>query len=289
MSQKGGLGRGLNTLLSSEDIFQAEAPGFFLCPIEKIRPNPLQPRLKIEEAKLKGLVDSIRERGLIQPIVVRDENGSYCIIAGERRWRAAQLAGLKKVPVIIKDYTPDEALEVALIENIQREDLNPVEEAMAYKRMVEELGYTQTQVAQKIGKDRSTVANTMRILNLPDEIQKDLLEGSLTTGHAKAILMLDSKDDQKSLRDEIVRSNLSVRQAEILARKIKETKGRSRPLKAEQDPDIEFLSNRLSQIIGAKVRVVPGKRGGKVEIRCSSREQLERLIQLLQRIETEGE
>ncbi len=290
MNQKGGLGRGLNTLLSSEDICQAEAPGFFLCPIEKIRPNPLQPRVAMDQAQLKGLADSIREKGLIQPIVASEEkSGTYRIIAGERRWRAAQLAGLKKVPVIIKDYSPDEALEVALIENIQREDLNPMEEAMAYRRMVDELGYSQAQVARKVGKDRSTVANMIRLLNLPKDIQKDLLQGRLTTGHAKALLMLETEADQKKLRDEIVRSILSVRQAEMLARKIKEARKRARPSKAETDPDIEFLSNRLSQIMGARVRVVPGKRGGKVEIRCSSKEQLERLIQLLQNIEITGE
>ncbi len=285
MIQKGGLGRGLDTLLSSGDILEAEAPGFFLCPIEKIRPNPLQPRVSIDEKLLKGLADSIREKGLIQPLVVSEEEGSYQIIAGERRWRAAQLAGVKKVPVIIKDYTPDEALEVALIENIQREDLNPIEEAMAYKRMVEELGYSQAKVAKRVGKDRSTVANMIRLLNLPKAIQEDILEGRLTTGHAKAILMLEDEEAQKRLRDQIVKGGLSVRQAEALARRLRDAASGPSPRKKELDPDVELLSRHLSQIVGARVKVVPGRRGGKVEIRCRSREQLERLIDLLKRLE----
>ncbi len=284
MSQKGGLGRGLGSLISSDEIFEAEASGFFLCPIEKIRPNPLQPRVKMDEVQLRGLSDSIREKGLIQPIVVTDQGDFYQIIAGERRWRAAQLAGVKKVPVIIKDYSEDEAFEIALIENIQREDLNPIEEATAYRRMVEELGLSQAQVAERVGKDRSTVANLMRLLNLSKEIQKDILEGLLTTGHAKALLMLDDKEKQRSLRDKIIKAGLSVRQAEELARRLKEA-SKKQASKREVDPDIEFLSNRLSEIIGAKVKVVPGKRGGKVEIRCSSRKQLERLIDLLQGLE----
>ncbi|NPA93854.1 MAG: ParB/RepB/Spo0J family partition protein [Thermodesulfobacteria bacterium] len=287
MTQKGGLGRGLSTLLSSEEIFEAEASGFYMCPIEKIRPNPSQPRMKIKEETLKGLADSIRDKGLIQPLVVSEEDGTYNIIAGERRWRAAQLAGLKKVPVIIKDYSPDEALEVALIENIQREDLNPIEEAMAYKRMVDELGYSQAKVAERVGKDRSTVANMIRLLNLPESIQQDLLDGTLTTGHAKALLMLEDEEAQKELRDRIVKAGLSVRQAEELARRMKEASGSQPKTKKEVDPDIEFLSNRLSEIVGATVRVVPGKRGGKVEIRCRSRQQLEHLIELLTRLERE--
>ncbi len=287
MTQKGGLGRGLSTLLSSEEIFEAEASGFYMCPIEKIRPNPSQPRMKIKEETLKGLADSIRDKGLIQPLVVSEEDGTYNIIAGERRWRAAQLAGLKKVPVIIKDYSPDEALEVALIENIQREDLNPIEEAMAYKRMVDELGYNQAKVAERVGKDRSTVANMIRLLNLPESIQQDLLDGTLTTGHAKALLMLEDEEAQKELRDRIVKAGLSVRQAEELARRMKEASGSQPKTKKEVDPDIEFLSNRLSEIVGATVRVVPGKRGGKVEIRCRSRQQLEHLIELLTRLERE--
>ncbi len=284
MSQRGGLGKGLSNLLSTDDIFDAEAPGFFLCPIEKIKPNPNQPRMKMDEDALSSLAESIKSKGLIQPIVVSELSGDeYFIIAGERRWRAAQRAGLKKVPVIIKDYSPEEMLEIALIENIQREDLNPIEEATAYKRMMEELGLNQAEIASKVGKDRSTVANMIRLLNLPEDIQKDLLEAKITTGHAKAILMLEDDFQKRHLRDLIVEKKLSVRQAEEIARRL--IKGGIQKNKNKIDPNLEFLSEELSGIIGAKVRVVAGKRGGKVEIRCRSQKELERLIELLRSLQ----
>ncbi len=280
MSLKTGLGKGLSNLLSTEDIFDAEAPGFFLCPIEKIRPNPAQPRIRMDEKALNALTESIKSKGLIQPLVVTEKNDEYILIAGERRWRAAQRAGLKKVPVVIKDYSPDEILEIALIENIQREDLNPIEEALAYKRMVEELGQSQSEIASKVGKDRSTIANFLRLLKLPEEVQKELLEENITTGHAKAILMLDNEALQKRLCKEVIEKELSVRKTEELARRL--LKGKSpQKTKNEPDPDIEALSKRLSEQIGARVKIVHGKKGGKVEIRCSSRDQLERLIDLL--------
>ncbi len=283
MTPKSGLGRGLKSLLSSQDIFDAEAPGFFLCPIEKLRPNPMQPRQNIEDGSLDGLAASIKSKGVIQPIVVSEQDGFYQIIAGERRWRAAQKAGLKKVPVVLREADTNEALELALIENIQREDLNPVEEALAYKRFSEDLGLSQAEIAAKVGKDRSTVANMLRLLHLPEEILEDIAQGVITTGHAKAILMLDGRDLKLRLRDEIVKRSLSVRQAEELARRLKNKgsfeKGR------QKDPDIEYLCNELSRIVGAKVNIVHGKRGGKLEIRCRTRGELHRLIELLKRLE----
>ena len=287
MSLKGGLGKGLSNLLSTEDIFDAEAPGFFLCPIEKIRPNPAQPRIRMDESALGALTESIKSKGLIQPLVVTEKGDEYLLIAGERRWRAAQRAGLKKVPVVIKDYGPNEALEVALIENIQREDLNPIEEALAYKKMAEELGLSQSEIASKVGKDRSTIANLLRLLKLPEEVQRAVLEEDITTGHAKAILMLDDEALQKRLCKEVMEKGLSVRRTEELARRL--LRGRSpQRTKSEPDPDREALSKRLSEQIGARVKIVHGKKGGKVEIRCSSRDQLERLIELLASLK-EGE
>ncbi len=284
MSQRGGLGKGLSNLLSTDDIFDAEAPGFFLCPIEKIRPNPNQPRMKMDEDALKSLAESIKSKGLIQPIVVSEQSvDEYFIIAGERRWRAAQRAGLKKVPVLIKDYSPEEILEIALIENIQREDLNPLEEATAYKKMMDEIGLSQAEIASKVGKDRSTIANMIRLLNLPSDIQEDLLEARITTGHAKAILMLEDNSQKRKLRDLIIKKGLSVRQAEEIARRL--LKGELKEKRREVDPNIESLSAELSEIIGAKVRVVSGKRGGKVEIKCKSKKELERLIELLRSLQ----
>jgi len=284
MTRKSGLGRGLDSLLSSQDIFDAEAPGFFLCPIEKIRPNPMQPRQTIRDKSLDGLAASIKAKGILQPLVVTEEEGFYQIIAGERRWRAAQKAGLKKIPVVLRDADGREALELALIENIQREDLNPVEEALAYKRFFKDLGLNQAQIAAKVGKDRSTIANMLRLLNLPEEILQDIADERITTGHAKAILMLEGRALQKRLRDEIIKKALSVRQAEELARRLKEA-GNRRKKPRQRDPDIEHLCQELSRIVGARVNIVTGKRGGKLEISCRNRKELERLIQLIKELE----
>lgn len=283
MTMKSGLGRGLDALLSSQDILDAEAPGFFLCPIEKIRPNPDQPRKTFRKEALSGLAASIKEKGVIQPLLVTEKDGFYEIIAGERRWRAAQMAGVQKVPVVLRDADGREALELALIENIHREDLNPVEEALAYKHLADDLGLSQTKIAARVGKDRSTVANMLRLLNLPRTVLQDIAEEKITTGHAKAILMLEDPGSQKRLRDEIIKKGLSVRQAEELARRIRQGK-KNAPRKAK-DPDLEYLCDELSRIVGAKVNIVQGKRGGKVEIRCRNRNDMERLISLLKGLE----
>ncbi len=283
MTMKSGLGRGLDALLSSQDILDAEAPGFFLCPIEKIRPNPDQPRKTFRKEALSGLAASIKEKGVIQPLLVTEKDGFYEIIAGERRWRAAQMAGVQKVPVVLRDADGREALELALIENIHREDLNPVEEALAYKHLADDLGLSQTKIAARVGKNRSTVANMLRLLNLPRTVLQDIAEEKITTGHAKAILMLEDPDSQKRLRDEIIKKGLSVRQAEELARRIRQ--GKKNAPRKTKDPDIEYLCDELSRIVGAKVNIVQGKRGGKVEIRCRNRNDMERLISLLKGLE----
>ncbi len=280
MRPKGGLGKGLGALLSAEDIYDLESPGFFLCPIEKIRPNPDQPRRHIEDGSLEGLANSIKEKGVLQPLVVREANDGYMLIVGERRWRAAQKAGLKSVPVIIKDTSPEEVLELALIENIQREDLNPMEEAMAYSKLIDELGLTQSQVASRVGRERSTVANFLRLLLLPDYAKEDLLDGRLTMGHARALLMVEDTERQRELRDQILERGLSVRQAEALARRFV----RHRPLKTkvkEEDPNIKSLCEELSRSLGSEVKIVQTKRGGRLEIRYNSIQGLERIIQLL--------
>ncbi len=276
----GGLGKGLSALLSDKEIYDAGSPGFFLCPIEKITPNPYQPRKTLNKDKLDELVSSIREKGILQPLVVRETPDGYELIAGERRWRAAQLAGLKTVPVIIKDVSPVELLELALIENIQRQDLNPLEEAMAFQRLIEEFGLSQAQVAEKVGKDRSTVANSLRLLKLPEFAREDIIEGRLTPGHARAILMLDDAALQKTLRDEILAKGLSVRQAESLARRL--AKGGSAPKKEQSiDPDVARLCEELSRRLSSKVRIVTGKRGGRLEIHYRNLDELERLIDLI--------
>lgn len=280
MKLKGGLGKGLGALLSTEDIYDLESPGFFLCPIEKIRPNPDQPRKHIDQDSLEGLAGSIKEKGILQPLVVWEVDGVYELIVGERRWRAAQKAGLKAVPVVIKDVSPDELLELALVENIQREDLNPLEEAMAYSRLINELGHTQSQVASRVGRERSTVANFLRLLQLPDYAQADLLDGRLSMGHARAILMLEDPESRKELRDRIIKKELSVRQAEALARRLAKGKRLGARVRRE-DPDIRNLCEDLTRRLGSKVKIVQTKRGGRLEIRYRSVQDLERVIQLL--------
>ena len=280
MKLKRGLGKGLGALLSPEDIYDLESPGSFLCPIEKIRPNPDQPRRRMDHDSLEGLAGSIREKGVLQPLVVREVDGVYELIVGERRWRAAQKAGLKAVPVVIKDVSPDELLELALVENIQRDDLNPLEEAMAYGRLVNEMGLTQSQVASRVGRERSTVANFLRLLNLPDYAQTDLLDGRLGMGHARALLMLEDPERQRELRDEIIKKGLSVRKAEVLARRLTEGKGPGTRVRKE-DPDIRSLCEDLTRRLGSRVKIVQTKRGGRLEIRYRSMQDLERVIRLL--------
>ncbi|OPL15984.1 MAG: chromosome partitioning protein ParB [delta proteobacterium ML8_D] len=280
MKLKGGLGKGLGALLSTEDIYDLESPGFFLCPIEKIRPNPDQPRKHMDQDSLEGLARSIKEKGILQPLVVWEVDGVYELIVGERRWRAAQKAGLKAVPVVIKDLSPDELLELALIENIQREDLNPLEEAMAYSRLINELGLTQSQVASKVGRERPTVANFLRLLQLPDYAKADLLDGRLSMGQARSLLMLEDPSSQKELRDQIIKKDLSVRQAEELARRL--AKGRGAVIRGQrEDPDIRNLCEDLTRRLGYKVKIVQTTRGGRLEIRYRSVRDLERIIGLL--------
>ncbi len=278
---KGGLGKGLGALLSSEEIYEAGSPGFFLCPIEKIRANPEQPRKRIDPDALATLAESIREKGVLQPLVVRADGDCYELVAGERRWRASQLAGLKTVPVVIKDVSPDELLELALIENIQRQDLNPIEEAMAYQRLVEDLGLTQAEAARRVGRDRATVANFLRLLQLPEWAREDLLEERFTMGHAKAILMVSRPELQKTLRDAIIKKKLSVRKAEALARKLEKQGKEPAKRVREEDPNIKALCEELTFAIGSPVKINQGKRGGKLEIRYDTQEELERIISIL--------
>lgn len=282
MAVKNVLGKGLEALLPDIESYDTGRPGFFVCPIEKIHPNPLQPRKNIDPVTLHGLAQSIAEKGILQPLVVRETVDGYELIAGERRWRAAQAAGLKSVPVVVKDVSPPEALELALIENVQREDLNPIEEAMAYKRLIDELGLTQEDVASRVGKDRSTITNIMRLLQLPAMIQQDLIDGNLTTGHARAILMLDDESDQIALRDHILEKGLSVREAERLAREFGKKKiGGYVKKKRVIDPDIQRIADELSQRLGIKVNIIPKGKGGRLEFHYKNTREFEEIMRRL--------
>ncbi len=278
---KVGLGRSLSSLLPVEDIYDAGTPGFFICPIEKISRNPDQPRKDLDNSSLKMLADSIKEKGVLQPIVVRKtEEDQYEIIAGERRWRAAQMAGLTSVPVVIKDVSPEEVLELALIENIQRLDLNPIEEALAYKRLAEEHGLTQSEIAKQVGRDRSTVSNFLRLLKLPRHIQDDISSGNISPGHARALLSLPTTDLMDVLTQKIKKDGLSVRQAEEFAKRL--LNNRINKKSYQKDEEVESIASDLSHALNAKVKISYGKRSAKLEIRAKNKQHLKQIIKLMQ-------
>ncbi len=217
MPKKGGLGKGLEALFGELDDFEKENRITTIA-LDLIESNPFQPRENFDEKGIEELAESIKEKGVIQPIIVREHGDKYQIVAGERRFLAAKKAGLSSIPAIIKDITDEESAEIALIENVQRKDLNPIEEALAYKRLIENFHYTQEELAKRIGKDRATIANSLRLLNLPEEIIEKIKRGLITAGHARAILSLKDEGEQKRLAEEIIEKKLSVRESERLAK-----------------------------------------------------------------------
>ncbi len=289
MSPRRGLGRGLSSLIPSTPPFEAtdDAPtGVHLVPLEDIQPNPNQPRQAFDPEALAELAASIKEHGLIQPIIVaRAEPGSpvpFVIIAGERRWRASKLAGLKQVPVIIKDATPQAMLELALVENIQRADLNPLEEALAYETLIQEFGLTQGQVAERVGKSRVAVTNTIRLLQLPDAIKQAVLEGQIREGHARALLGLNDQDVMVETMRLVIERGLSVRQTEELVRRLNapaaSAKGES---EKAPTPELKALEDKLRARLGTKVNLYRSRKGGRIVIHFYSEEELAQLYELL--------
>ncbi|NTU48982.1 MAG: ParB/RepB/Spo0J family partition protein [Syntrophobacteraceae bacterium] len=276
-----GLGRGLQELLSSTDWLRRNDIQLFFCPIDQLDPNPHQPRQVVEDEELQEMAQSMREKGVLQPIlVVRAEVPErYRILAGERRWRAARLAGLEEIPVLLREAGSDEALEIALIENIQRRDLNCIEEALAYKRLRDEFHLTQEEIAKRVGKDRSTVANLLRLLQLPNTIQGAVLCGNLSMGHARAILGLDEAEDQEKLLRLIAEKHLSVRQAENLVA----SWTTNEPARVPPSPDREL--SRLQESLRAHLgtRVLLKRRGerGTITIPFPSQSELERILAIL--------
>ncbi|HEU0264428.1 MAG TPA: ParB/RepB/Spo0J family partition protein [Geobacterales bacterium] len=278
MIKKTGLGKGMAALLPV--VEEDEGKSYFTCPIEQIRPNRNQPRKTFDNARLEELAASIREKGIIQPLVVRRVADGYELVAGERRWRAAQKAGLHDVPVVIQDVSDDTALELALIENIQREDLNAVEEAEAYHSLMEKFGFSQEEMAKRVGKDRSTVANSLRLLRLPTEIKRDIVEERLSMGHARALLALDHPEQMREARDEVLRRHLSVRDTEGLVRRMKSGK---KPVKGAPavDSELTHLVDQLKHHFRAKVAIRQVGHGGKIEISYATMEELSRIIDTL--------
>jgi ParB family chromosome partitioning protein len=281
MNKKIGLGRGLGALLPGSDEPPATS-GLTEAPVRAIVPNPHQPRTQFDELALRELADSIREHGLIQPLIVtRAGEDQYALIAGERRWRAAQLAGLETVPVVIKDVAPQQMLEMALVENVQRSDLNPLEEASAYKHLSEEFGLTQDQIAQRVGKSRVAVANTMRLLKLPEAIKARLADGLITEGHARALLTITDTTVQQRLLSQIVKNGLSVRQTEELVRRLLEDHPANKKLQSSAShprssgADTRALEERMRRALGTKVILSRSKKGGTIMIHFYSEEELD--------------
>lgn len=275
------LGKGLGALIPDKSAAETEGKRVFqLCGIEEIRPNPFQPRKNFAEGHLEDLVSSIREKGLLQPLVVRRKADGYEIIAGERRWRAAQKAGVREVPVIIKEIPEAEVLELSLIENIQREDLNPIEEAEAFRGLMENFHLTQEEISRKVGKDRATVANTIRLLKLPPEIRQGLANGVISMGHARAFLGLESPEKQRWVFKKVLASGLSVRQTENLVRR-QRLKSPAAP--ASHTREWNPLEEELQRALGTKVRILGRGKRGRIEIEFYSRDELERILELLRR------
>ncbi|MCW2308655.1 ParB/RepB/Spo0J family partition protein [Rhodobium gokarnense] len=275
------LGRGLAALLGdveTEDAAVERAHSQRRLPVEFLRGNPRNPRRNFNEDDLADLVASVKEKGIVQPIVVRpvDDSGrSYEIIAGERRWRAAQRAGLHEVPVVVLDVTDREALELAIIENVQRSDLNAIEEALGYERLTEEFSYSQAELAKVIGKSRSHVANTMRLLRLPEVVRTYVLDGKLTAGHARTLI---TRDDAEDLAKQIVDGNLSVREAELMTQAASDRPKKPAKAKPEKDADTRALEKSLTDAIGLNVVIDHrGEAGGSVQIRYKTLEQLDEI------------
>ncbi len=271
---KAALGKGLEALLpeKGEEVIRLE--------IEKIIRNEHQPRKIFKDEALKELSASIKEKGILQPVIVsRVGDGTFRLIAGERRWRAAALAGLRKIPALIKDVSSQDAIEIALIENIQREELNAVETAEAFNRLLKDFHLTQEELSQRVGKDRATIANYIRILKLPDEIKAFINNDTISIGHAKAILTLEIKQKQIEAAKEIIKKGLSVREAEALCKRL------SLPVKLEKKkeklPEVADLENKLTRSLGTKVKIQHKDKRGKIEIEYYSLDELDRLLEIL--------
>src|SRR5499426_3021997 len=279
------LGRGLSALLSDST---AQGEELLEIDIDLIDPNPDQPRARFNEEKLNELAQSIRTNGLVQPLLLRRvSNGRYQIVAGERRWRAAQRAGLQRINAVVRSIPDSKLLELALIENIQREELNPIEEASAYQRLIHNLGLTQDEVAQQVGKDRSSITNYLRLLKLPDDIQKMLEDDLISMGHARALLGLDTKEQIRKLASQVVEKKLSVRQTEQAVQALKRAPSTSPPKESSTPPsndaNIRAAELKMKRFLGTPVRIHLGHNGGKIEIDFGSTSELDRIYSIIMR------
>jgi ParB family transcriptional regulator, chromosome partitioning protein len=282
MEKRPALGKGLSALIpDAPDVRHAPVEA----DIDRLSPNDLQPRAAADEARLQELAQSIRAHGLIQPIVVRREGDRFQIVAGERRWRAAKMAGLLRVPIVVREMTPGERsqLELALIENVQREDLNPIDEALAYRRLADQFHLTQEEIAAAVGKDRTSVANQMRLLKLPDDVRREVAAGRLSMGHARALLSLSDEAEQRRLAREVLARSLSVRETETFVRRLVESgsPGREPAPPPPVDVHTRAAEERLKVLLGTRVRIVRHGTRGRIEIDFTSEDELIRIYDLI--------
>lgn len=285
--KKRGLGKGLDSLIPEKESVKT-GESIVMLPVSKVEPNRSQPRKRFDEEAIGELAESIRRHGVITPILVQKEDGYYQIIAGERRWRASRKAGLKEIPAIVKDFEGAEKLTVSLIENIQREDLDVLEEAMAYRRLIEDYALTQQEVADRVSKSRASVANTMRLLDLDERVQAMMAEGTLSMGHGRALLGIRSRAGQYKLAQEIVKGKMSVRQVEKAVRETEQ--GTRKPASGKKakaaDPYLRDMEERMAEAVGTKVTIASNSRGkGKIEIEFYSGDELDRLYELIRHIQ----
>ena len=294
-AKRGGLGKGLDSLIKENKTAKHTAPvkkevvnaGPIMMKINDVEPNRDQPRKHFEEDALLELADSIKQFGILQPLIVQKRNDYYEIIAGERRWRAAKQAGIKEIPVIIKEYTDQEIVEISLIENIQRENLNPIEEAQAYKRLLNEFRLKQDEVAERVSKSRTAVTNSMRLLKLDERVQQMVIDDMISTGHARTLLALEDEEQQYTIANKIFDEKLSVRETERLIKTLKDPKKTAKKEKIEHTFIYENLEEKMKGIMGTKVSVNPKSNGkGKIEIEYYSDEDLERVFDLIMSIQS---
>ena len=287
-----GLGKGLDSLIPENKLVKPAAKaekeesvktGEQMLKINQVEPNREQPRKHFEEDALLELADSIKQYGVLQPLLVRKRKDYYEIIAGERRWRAAKLAGVKEVPVIIKEYTEQQAVEIALIENIQRENLNPIEEAMAFKKLLTEFNLKQDEVAERVSKSRTAVTNSMRLLKLGEKVQQMIIDDMITTGHARALLAIDDEEQQYLLATKIFDEKLSVRETEKLIKSLKNPKKQVKVVKTVENAFVyDDLAEKMKRVLGTKVSISPKGNGkGKIEIEYYSDDELERMFEMI--------
>jgi ParB family chromosome partitioning protein len=281
MNNKRGLGRGLNAIIPTVALDENDTVNEVV--ISEIVPNRFQPRRVFDPEKLAELADSIRQYGVVQPVIVRKMVSGYELVAGERRWRASQMVGRKTIPAVVRDYTDSEMTEIALIENLQRQDLNPIEEAFAFRKLMTDFGLTQEEVAVKIGRSRSLIANIVRLLNLQPSVQDHVSRGTLTIGQVRPLLAIEQAEVQIETANTIIESDLSARDAEELVRRILSTPKNKKKLKSivRQELFIAEAEDQLKMLLGAQVKIKPGKLKSRIEIEFSSAEDLERIIETL--------